>query len=306
MEIVLPIAEVSVNILAILGLGGITGILAGMFGIGGGFLMTPLLIFIGIPPAVAVASSANQIVASSVSGFLTHWRKQNVDIKMGIFLLSGGLVGSSLGVALFTWLRSLGQIDLIISLCYIVFLGFISILMLNESIRTIFKIRKKKPSDEDDNASRKWMKKLPWQTHFPKSNIKISGWIPVSIGFSISLLVSIMGIGGGFFLIPAMIYLLRMPTSVVIGTSLFQVIFTTANVTFLHAVTTQTVDVVLAMLLLSSSVIGAQFGSKWSGKLPAEHLRGLLGLIVFTLACKLAFNLFATPTEIFTITSEVL
>lgn len=305
MQIYLPIAEMSVNIFLLLGLGGITGILSGMFGVGGGFLLTPFLLFIGVPPSVSVATSANQIVASSVSGFLAHWRKNNVDFKMGNFLLVGGLAGSTLGVELFGWLKSMGHIDLIIMVFYSTFLGLVGALMAYESGQVIFRKKKKSADGKRSVTGLHLREKLPFKTEFARSKIYVSGVLPVVIGLLVGIMVSLMGIGGGFFLIPAMIYLLRMPTSVVIGTSLYQIIFITANVTILQAVTTQTVDIVLALLLLSGSVIGAQIGSKIGEKMPAEHLRGLLAALVLGVAVKLGLGLFATPADPFTIISEI-
>lgn len=297
MNIYLPIAEMSVNIFVILGLGGITGILSGLFGVGGGFLMTPLLIFIGVPPAVSVSTVANQIIASSASGFLAHWRRNNVDFKMGWFLLAGGMFGSTLGVALFRWLKQIGYIDLIISVVYVVFLGGIGAMMAAESFRSILKMQKRiSPDDKPPLAAR-----LPFKVEFPKSKLTISAAMPVMIGFFVGVMVSLMGIGGGFFLIPAMIYLLGMPTSVVIGTSLFQIIFITANVTLLQAVTTQTVDILLAFLLLTGSVVGAQFGTSIGAKMPGEYLRGLLAALVLGVAIKLAFGLFTPPADVYSV-----
>jgi uncharacterized membrane protein YfcA len=297
MNIYLPIAEMSVNIFLILGLGTMAGVLAGIFGIGGGFLLTPLLIFIGVPPSISVATVANQIIATSVSGFIAHWRRNNVDFKMGWFLFGGGVVGSSIGVAVFHWLQRLGQIDLIISICYVSFLGVIGSIMASESIRSIFKFAKKPVTHE----KMKFFSRMPWQVHFPHSKITTSGFAPLIVGLAIGVLVSLMGIGGGFFMIPALIYILGMPTNVVIGTALFQTIFITANVTLLQAVTTQTVDIVLALVLLAGSVFGAQFGSKIGAKLPAEHLRGLLAFIILSVAIKLAFGLFTTPESIYSV-----
>lgn len=301
MQIYLPIAEISVNIFAILALGGATGVLSGMFGVGGGFLITPLLIFIGVSPAVAVATSANQIIASSVSGFHAHLRRQNVDFKMGNHLLTGGIVGSTLGVVLFRWLKSIGHIDLIISLCYVIFLGLVGGLMALESARTL--LGKRKPAALEEKVSH-WRERLPMQTEFPRSSLTISALLPVGIGFFVGVMVSLMGIGGGFFLIPAMIYVLRMPTSVVIGTSLYQIIFITANVTLLQAITTQTVDILLAILLLSGSVIGAQFGTRFGSRLASEHLRALLAALVLAVALRLAYGLFVPPENPYTVSWE--
>jgi len=299
MNVYLPIAEMSVNIFVILGLGGITGILSGMFGVGGGFLMTPLLIFIGVPPTVSVSTVANQIIASSVSGFVAHWRRDNVDFKIGNYLLIGGMVGSTVGVLLFRWLKQIGYIDLFISVIYVVFLGMIGALMAGESIRTILKMPKKTTYNEKPPLAMR----LPFKVECPKSKVTISIIMPVTIGFFVGIMVSLMGIGGGFFLIPAMIYLLGMPTGVVIGTSLYQIIFITANVTLLQALTTQTVDIMLALLLLSGSVVGAQLGSKIGAKLPGEQLRAMLAALVLGVAIKLAFGLFTPPADIYSVTS---
>jgi len=308
MQIYLPIAELPVNIFLILGLGGMGGILAGMFGIGGGFLITPLLIFIGVPPSVAVATSTNQIIASSFSGFLAHLYRNNVDIKMGIFLMVGGVFGADIGVRIFTFLESLGQIDIAISIIYVVFLGFIGTLMAVESSRTI--IKQKKSSGKSKNSGHtgkfgSWIKSinLPMKAEFHKSELEISIFLPIIIGVLAGIMVSLMGIGGGFVMIPAMIYVLGMPTSVVVGTSLFQIVFITSIVTVLHSVNTQSVDIVLAFLLIIGGVIGAQFGTVIGLKLPAEKLRGLLAIIVLAVCIKLGLGLFIEPDELYTIKS---
>jgi uncharacterized membrane protein YfcA len=301
MQIYLPIAEMSVDVFLLLGLGGAVGFLSGLFGVGGGFLMTPLLIFIGIPPAVAVGTEANQIVASSVSGALAHWRRGNVDIKMGLVLLSGGVLGSFVGVALFTFLRGIGQIDLVISLAYVAFLGTVGLLMLWESLRTILR-RKRGGAERRKLHQHLWVHGLPFKMRFRRSKLYISALLPMAIGFLAGLLAAIMGVGGGFLMVPAMIYLLGMPTIVVIGTSLFQIVFVTANVTFLQAVNNQTVDVVLALLLLAGAVIGAQIGSRVGTKLQGEHLRGLLALMVLAVCGKLLWDLTATPSDLFSLT----
>ncbi len=301
MQIYLPIAGMPVDILLIPFLGGISGLLSGMFGVGGGFLMTPLLIFIGIPPAVAVPSSANQVIAASFSGFLAHWRRQNVDFKMGTLLLIGGLAGSSLGVWLFALLQTLGQVDLVISLCYVLFLGSVGTLMAIESLKTIFYKRRGGALPRRERSHSLHRLPLPFQVHFPRSNLQLSALLPIAIGFVVGILVSLMGMGGGFLMVPAMIYLLRMPTSVVIGTSLFQIIFITANVTFLQAVNTHTVDIVLALLMLSGSVVGAQFGTRIGLKLPAEYLRAMMAVLVLLVVAKLAFRLFVQPSDLFEI-----
>jgi uncharacterized membrane protein YfcA len=297
-QIYLPIAEISVNIFLILGMGGAVGFLSGVFGVGGGFLMTPLLIFIGIPPAVAVATEANQIVASSVSGVLAHWKRGNVDFKMGFALLFGGIIGSSLGVGLFSFLRDLGQLDLVIKLSYVVFLGIIGVLMLIESVNTIRRTKKQTPPKLHTHN---WMHGLPFKMRFRRSRLYISALLPISIGLLVGLLAAIMGVGGGFIMVPAMIYLLGMPTVVVVGTSLFQIIFVTANVTVLQAVSTQTVDVVLALLLLTGGVIGAQIGVRVGVRLQGEQLRGLLALMVLGVCVKIGYDLVVTPVDLYTI-----
>ncbi len=300
MEIYLPIAEMSVNILGILALGVVTGIFSGMFGVGGGFLTTPFLMFIGIPPAVAVASSANQIVASSLTGFLAHHRKGNVDFHIGVLLLLGGLMGSSSGVWLFTVLKKIGQIDLTISLLYVTLLGSIGTVMAMESFRTLKHTEQQiTPAVVTRFA---FFARLPFIIDFPRSKLRLSALLPLGIGFIAGALVSLLGVGGGFFMIPAMIYFLGMPTSMVIGTSLFQIIFITANVTFLQAVTIHTVDIILAVLLISGSVVGAQIGTQMGSRLPAAKLRALLAIIVLTVALKLAYDLFAKPQDIYSVT----
>ena len=304
MLIYLPIAEMTVNVFTLLALGGITGVLSGLFGVGGGFLMTPLLIFLGIPPTVAVATSANQIIASSVSGFLAHWRRGNVDFRMGNILLAGGVIGSVLGIQLFTLLQEMGQIDLVISLLYIVFLSTIGGLMAYEAIRNLLHLRRHKALPRGRHHHNA-LQRMPMRMRFPRSRLYISALLPLGIGFFIGTLVSIMGLGGGFFMVPAMLYLLRMPTSVVIGTSLYQIIFVTANVTVLHAVITQTVDLILALLLLTGSVVGAQLGTRLGTKLPTHYFRGLLAALVLAVAIKLALDLFITPTNLYSVALEV-
>ena len=300
MNIYLPIAEISINIFLILGLGGAVGMLSGIFGVGGGFLMTPLLIFLGVPSAVAVGTEANQIVAASVSGVLAHWRRGNVDIKMGTILLAGGLVGSTIGVAIFASLRELGQIDLAIKLSFIVFLGIIGGLMLVESSRTI--LRARRPGGARRRLHQHyWLHGLPFKMRFRKSKLYISALLPFGVGLFVGILSAIMGVGGGFIMVPAMIYVLGMPTSVVVGTSLFQIIFVTANVTFLQSVQTQTVDIVLAGLLLIGGVIGAQFGTRIGAHLKGEQLRGLLALIVLAVCLKLVWDVVITPEDLFSL-----
>ena len=300
MHIYLPIAEISMHIGIIFGLGGGVGFLSGLFGVGGGFLMTPLLIFFGVPPAVAVATEANQIVASSVSGVLAHMRRGNVDFKKGGILLAGGVLGSSFGVMLFKFLRDMGHIDLVIKLSYVVLLGIIGGLMLIESMRAI--LRSRRPGlPRRKLHQHNWLHGLPLKMRFRRSKLYISALLPMAIGAFVGLLAAIMGVGGGFIMVPAMIYLLGMPTSVVVGTSLFQIIFVTANVTLLQSVQTQTVDFMLAGLLLFGAVIGAQFGTRAGTLLRGEQLRGLLALMVLAVCLKLGFDLTTQPSDLFSV-----
>ncbi|TMV10193.1 sulfite exporter TauE/SafE family protein [Ruegeria sediminis] len=301
MQIYLPIAEVSVNAFLLLGLGGMVGVLSGMFGVGGGFLMTPLLFFIGIPPAVAVATEANQIVASSFSGVLAHFRRKTVDLKMGGVLLIGGLTGAALGVVVFNYLKSLGQVDLLVKLCYVVFLGVIGGLMFIESLNAIRKARKAGGSPPPKRRQRGWVHALPFKARFRTSGLYISVIPPLVVGLFVGVLSAIMGVGGGFIMVPAMIYILGMPTKVVVGTSLFQIIFVTGFTTMLHATTNYTVDVVLAVLLLVGGVIGAQIGTVIGARMKAEQLRILLALLVLVVCGKLASDLLLQPAELFTL-----
>jgi len=302
MQMYLPIAEVSVNAYLLLGLGGIVGLLSGMFGVGGGFLMTPLLFFIGIPPAVAVATGTTQIVASSVSAFLAHLRRKTVDMKMGGVLLGGGMAGAGLGVLAFNYLKALGQVDLMVTLFYVVFLGTIGSLMFIESLAAIRRARRTGgPVKPVKRRHRNWVHILPIKVRFRTSGLYISIIPPVIIGIGVGILTAIMGVGGGFIMVPAMIYLLGMPTKVVIGTSLFQIIFVTAFTMLLHAVTNQTVDVILGVLLLLGGVVGAQIGARIGVKLKAEQLRILLALLVLAVCGKLALDLLLMPSELYSI-----
>ncbi|WP_101067790.1 sulfite exporter TauE/SafE family protein [Roseovarius salinarum] len=299
MQIYLPIAEVSVNAFLLFGLGGLVGILSGMFGVGGGFLMTPLLFFIGIPPAVAVATEANQIVASSFSGVLAHLRRKTVDLKMGVVLLIGGLAGAALGVLVFNYLKSLGQVDLLVRLCYVVFLGVIGGMMFLESLRAIRQTRSGGPARRRRRHT--WVHGLPFKMRFRTSGLYISVIPPVLVGVAVGILAAIMGVGGGFIMVPAMIYILGMPTKVVVGTSLFQIIFVTAFTTLLHATTNYTVDVALAVLLLVGGVIGAQIGTQIGTRMKAEQLRILLAVMVLAVCGKLAADLLIKPAEVYSI-----
>lgn len=295
MQFYLPVAEVSVNMFLLLGIGGTVGILSGLFGVGGGFLITPLLFFVGIPPAVAVATSANQIVASSVSALMAHVRRRGVDFWMGTVLLVGGLVGSAAGVQIFNQLKSLGQIDLFVNLCYVFFLGSIGSLMMVESVQAIIRSGKKAPKRRKHN----WIHKLPFKVKFRASGLYISVIPPLMVGALVGLLGAVMGVGGGFIMVPAMIYLLNMPTKVVVGTSLFQIIFVAAFNTMMHAVTNHTVDMVLALLLLIGGVVGAQIGSRFGAKLRGEQLRILLAALVLGVGIKLGLDLGIEPSEIY-------
>jgi uncharacterized membrane protein YfcA len=301
MQLYLPIAEVSVNAFLLLGLGGLVGVLSGMFGVGGGFLITPLLFLVGIPPTVAVATSANQIVASSFSALLSHLRRRTVDMWMGTVLLIGGLLGSALGVIAFNTLRALGQVDLLVTLSYVVFLGTVGGLMLWESLRSTWRARAGIVAQRRRHS---WVHALPFKSRFRVSGLYISVIPPLGVGLLVGVLSAIMGVGGGFILIPAMIYLLGMPTKVVIGTSTFQIIFLTAFTTLLHATTNQTVDVVLALLLIAGGVIGAQVGAQIGTRLRPELLRLLLALLVLGVGGQLALTLLLPPEEVFTLDTD--
>ena len=303
MLIYLPIAEVSVNAFLLLGLGGIVGVLSGMFGVGGGFLMTPLLFFIGIPPAVAVATEANQIVASSFSGVLAHLKRKTVDLKMGTVLLVGGLIGSGLGIIIFNYLKALGQVELLVQLCYVVFLGMIGSLMFVESLRAIRRSNATGGTAVPTRRRHNWVHNLPFKMKFRVSGLYISVIPPLLVGVLVGILAAIMGVGGGFIMVPAMIYLLGMPTKVVVGTSLFQIIFVTAFTTIIQSTTNQTVDVVLAFILMVGGVIGAQMGAAAGHKLKGEQLRALLGLLVLGVCVRLGYDLVVTPVDLFSVVS---
>jgi uncharacterized membrane protein YfcA len=301
MDVYLPIAELSLNVFALLGLGAGVGIVTGVFGLGGGFLLTPMLIFIGVPASVAVASSSNQLVGASLSGVIGYWRRGAVHFKMGIIKMPGGLAGSALGVLLFGLLQRLGQIELAISLLYVAVLATLGALMIIESTRAL--LRQRRPGA----ARRKlhqhnWMHGLPLKTRFRRSKLYISALLPASLGVVVGMFSGILGIGGGFMLVPAMIYILGMPTAVVAGTSLFQIILVAANVTFLQAYSNHTVDVVLAVLLLIGGVIGAQIGARFGTRLRGEQLRFLLALLLLAVAAKLTFDLTLRPASLFVLT----
>jgi len=301
MQIYLPIAEVSVNAYLLFGIGGIVGVLSGLFGVGGGFLITPLLFFIGIPPSVAVATGANQVVASSISGVLTHLKRKTVDLRMGTVLLGGGLIGSALGIWVFNLLSRLGQIDLIVQLTYVVLLGFIGLLMLQEGIRAVNRARKKGPVAHIKRHQHNWIHKLPFKMKFRTSGLYISVIPPLVSGMFVGVLAAITGVGGGFIMIPVMIYLLGMPTKVVIGTSLFQIIFVSGFTTYMHAVTNKSVDLMLALLLIVGGVLGAQVGARLGTRLKAEQMRILLALMVLIVCGKLALDLLLQPAELYSL-----
>jgi uncharacterized membrane protein YfcA len=301
MEIYLPVAQLSVNWAMILGVGAAVGFLSGMFGVGGGFLMTPLLVFYGIPPGIAVATQASHITASSLSGALAQWRRQGVDAKMGTMLLSGGLAGSAIGVYIFRELQRLGQIELVVTASYVVLLGSIGGLMLNESIRAIRKARTGGNAAPTKTGMHSWIHGLPFKIRFRRSKLYISVIPPVVLGFLVGILTAIMGVGGGFIMVPAMIYLLRMPTNVVIGTSQFQILFVTAATTILHATSDQTVDIVLAFLLVIGGVVGVQLGVRVGSQMRGEQLRALLAVLVVGVALRLFIGLVTTPGDIYSI-----
>jgi uncharacterized membrane protein YfcA len=305
MQIYLPIAEVSVDAFLILGIGGVVGFLSGMFGVGGGFLITPLLFFIGVPPAVAVATGANQVVASSVSGVLAQLKRKAVDLRMGVVLLVGGMAGSAVGIWVFAWMRAQGQIDLFVQLSYVLFLGLIGAMMLQESLRALLRSSKSGATVRRGHTHN-WVHGLPLKMKFRASGLYISVIPPLMVGAVVGFLAAIMGVGGGFIMVPAMIYLLGMPTKVVIGTSLFQIIFVTAFTTVMHAVTSQTVDMMLALLLIFGGVIGAQIGARVGVRLRAEQLRVLLSLLVLAVSLRIAADLLLRPDELYSVTAAAL
>lgn len=301
MLLYLPIAEIPVSVLIILSMGGAVGFISGMFGVGGGFLLTPLLIFTGIPPSVAVASVASQIVASSTSGALVHWRRKSVDMKLAITLLAAGSVGSAIGVSVFRYLRAIGQLDLVLALSYVTFLGFIGILMLVESLRAIQRKRDGKKSRTRKTGHHNWVHRLPFKVRYRRSKLYISVIPVLGLGATIGFLGTMLGIGGGFIMVPALIYLLRVPTSVVIGTSLVQIVGTMAIATLLYAVTVGTVDVVLAMALMVGGVFGAQIGARLGQSLQGEQLRLLLALIVLGVGLRFLVDLVVEPGELYSL-----
>jgi hypothetical protein len=300
MMIYLPIAEVSVNAFVLLGLGGIVGFMSGLFGVGGGFLITPLLFFIGIPPAIAVATGANQVVASSVSGVLAHVQRRTVDYRMGLVLLSGGIAGSAVGIWVFARLSAAGQVDLMVQLAYVLMLGAIGLLMLQESLRALR--RRRRPGAPARRSHDHFLlHRLPFKVKFRTSGLYISVVPPLLVGAAVGFMSAVMGVGGGFIMVPAMIYLLGMPTKVVIGTSLFQIIFVSAFTTVAHATTSFSVDMALALLLILGGVIGAQLGAQAGLRLKAEQLRLLLAVVVLGVAVRIALDLLLQPAELYSL-----
>jgi uncharacterized membrane protein YfcA len=293
----LPIAEVSVNIFLLLGMGLGIGFLSGLFGVGGGFLLTPALMMIGIPPTVAAASDSNQIVAATTSGTYAHWRLGNVDVKMGLLLLCGGLCGGALGVEVIRRLRQVGNADFLIKICYVVMLGLIGSFMFLESLRSLSRAPMSPPLHEGQaSQSSPWLLlALPWRIHFPRSRVTVSVLLPILIGFVVGLLAAIMGVGGGFIMVPALIYLLRMPVHAVVGTNLFQEIFLCTSITFMQAELNHTVDFVLALILLVGSTLGAQLGARVSGRLKADQLKILLACIILLTMLDIARDLLTIP-----------
>ncbi len=301
MNLYLPIAGLSVNIFVIIGLGGLVGLLSGMFGVGGGFLTTPLLIFYGIPPAVAVASAAPQITGASVSGVLAHSRREGVDMHMGAVLVAGGAVGSVAGGFLFRWLQSAGQVDMVVGLLYVLLLGGIGIMMAREAAVSIAALRRGEPLRARARRHHPLIASLPWRWRFYRSGLYISPIAPLALGFATGILTAMMGVGGGFILVPAMIYLLGMSTRVVVGTSLFQILFVTAATTMMHSLTSHSVDIVLATLLLVGSVTGAQLGARFAQAVRPEYLRLVLAVIVLLVAFRMLLGLTWRPDEIYTV-----
>jgi len=303
LSIYLPIAEMPVNAFVILMMSGVVGFVSGLVGVGGGFLMTPLLIFLGVPPAVAASTEATQIAATSVSGMLAYWRRRLVDWRMGVLLTIAGVLGSVAGVRLFAVMREIGQLDVLISLSYVFFLSAIGGLMLWESVGALRRKSRGQPPPRR-RRDRTLAHSLPLRMRFPTSGLYISILPPLAIGFGVGVIAAVMGVGGGFILVPAMIYLLRMPTQVVVGTSLVQVLIVTALVVVLQATQTRTVDIVLGALLVAGGVIGAQFGVRAGAKLSAERLRAILAVLVLGAGGKLMYDLIATPAEMFVLGSH--
>ncbi|WP_045837002.1 sulfite exporter TauE/SafE family protein [Hyphomicrobium sp. 99] len=303
MTLYLPIAEMSVSVIAFLALGATVGFLSGLFGVGGGFLLAPLLTFLGIPPGVAIATSTSHVAASSVSGAMTQYRRGNIDIKLALVMLAGGIAGSYVGVAFVKVLTARGLFELTVSLTYVIFLGVVGTIILIEGINTSRKTRTAGSASGRKPGQHSWMERLPFKMRFPRSKLYMSAVPPIVIGMFVGFLSAIMGIGGGFVMIPAMIYLLRVPTALVIGTSLFQIVFVSATATVLHAVENKSVDIVLAAILIAGGVLGAQFGTMAGEKIRSEHLRVLLGVLILLVAARMAVDLAIKPSDLFSLAS---
>lgn len=302
MQIYLPVAEMPINVILLLAMGLAVGVLSGLFGIGGGFIVTPLLIFLGVPAPIAVGTGAAQVAASSVSGAVGHWSRGNVDVKMALILLAGGVVGSSFGVVMQRWLKAIGQLELFISAIYVVLLGTIGTLMLIESIEALRRKQAGVPvgrSGQDSHHN--WMQRLPFKSRFPRSKLYASTIPPVVLGIIVGWLTAIMGVGGGFLLVPALIYLMRMPTKIVIGTSVFQIMFVTAYTTIMQSWQNHSVDLLLGLPLMIGGVVGAQYGVLLGQKIAAEQLRILLSLLVLGVALRIAVDLAVPPWEVYSI-----
>ncbi len=303
MEIYLPIAQMSVHWLIILSMGFVVGFLSGVFGVGGGFLLTPVLIFYGIPPGVAVATTASQIAGVTFSGVLTHWKRDSVDFKMGAVMIASGLVGSAIGVWLFAVLRRMGQAEFAISASYVILLGAVGAIMLNESVRSFAARREGRSGYGKKPGQHHWLHGLPFKIRFRQSRLYISAIPPLVLGLFVGILSAVLGVGGAFVMVPAMIYLLRMPTNVVVGTSMLQVLFVSASSTILHAVDNFTVDVVLALVLTIGGVFGVQYGVRAGAKLRGEELRFLMALLVLAVAAGLFYQLVVRPEDVYSLTA---
>jgi uncharacterized membrane protein YfcA len=303
MTLYLPIAEMSVSVAVFLALGAAVGFISGLFGVGGGFLMTPLLTFLGVPPIVAVATCNAHVVASSVSGAVVHYRRNNVDVRMAVVMLSAGLAGTALGVETVRLLRKAGLFELTVSLTYVTFRGVVGTLTVIEGINAWRRAQTVGIHSPRKSGQHGWIDGLPFKMRFQRSKLYISVIPPMVIGVFVSFISAIMGIGGGFIIIPAMIYILRMPTSVVVGTSLFQIVFVATFATILHAWQNQSVDIVLAAILLVGGVIGAQFGTATGERLQGEHIRILLGVLVLIVAARIGYDLVATPADLYSLGS---
>jgi uncharacterized membrane protein YfcA len=300
-QIYLPIADLPVDMFVVLAMGLAVGFISGMFGIGGGFLMTPLLIFIGIAPAVAVASVSTHIAASSCSGVISYWRRRAVDLPLGVMLLAGGIIGTALGVSLFTLLRRIGQLDLTIGLSYVVLLSAVGGLMINESLRAIIRQQQGKPATPRRGGTHTWVHGLPLKMRFKRSKIYVSVIPVLAIGLLIGFVGAIMGIGGGFLLVPMLIYVLRVPTATVIGTSMVLTLITMAAATVMHSATNHLVDAVLALILMTGGVVGAQFGARAGQNMRGERLRLLLGLLVLAVGMRFAYQLVVKPDDLYSL-----